>query len=200
MPSGEAKAPPSAKLRAAFRAADADQSGEVDVKELRALLSRLGVERTAAQCDDLVRKADVDGDGSLTLEEVSSLFEAAQLAKTFEELDADGSGSIAAGELSTALRRLGYRLSDDQCRELLAKVDANNDGEVSFEEFREFFQFVPLGSLGGIAEQLMGNVHLDVSKRSDRRSPPSPHTGPFVASWDGASLAITSDSFDCLPG
>ena len=139
-------APPSEALKKAFRAADGDNSGTIDISELRDLLARLGSPRTAAQCDELVKKVDVDGDGTLTLSEVTSLFESAKLAHTFEELDADHSGSIQASELSSALKKLGYNLSDAKCSELMSKVDANHDGEVSFQEFLSFFEFVPMAS------------------------------------------------------
>ena len=49
--------PPSARLRAAFAAVDVDRSGEVDTKELCSLFSKLGVERTPAQCEELLSKA-----------------------------------------------------------------------------------------------------------------------------------------------
>ena len=48
------------KLEAAFAAADDDHSGEVDVKELRGLLKRLGVERSEKECDELVKRVDTD--------------------------------------------------------------------------------------------------------------------------------------------
>lgn len=174
-------APPSEALKKAFRAADGDNSGTIDISELRDLLARLGSPRTAAQCDELVKKVDVDGDGTLTLSEVTSLFESAKLAHTFEELDADHSGSIQASELSSALKKLGYNLSDAKCSELMSKVDANHDGEVSFQEFLSFFEFVPMASLGSIAEHLMGQIHLDVG--SDL-APPVPPGGKDLPVWE----------------
>ena len=172
--------PPSARLRAAFAAVDVDRSGEVDTKELCSLFAKLGVERTPAQCEELLSKADGDKSGSLTIDEVASLFESAKLAQTFEELDADGSGTIQSSELGSALQKLGYNLGERECAELLAKVDANRDGEVSFEEFRAFFEFVPLASLSGIAEHLLGQVHLDVG--SDL-APPVPR-GKDIPVWE----------------
>jgi len=149
------------KLEAAFAAADKDRSGEVDVGELRGLLKQLGVERTEAECHELVKRVDIDSSGELSIEEVAQLFEVAKLKATFEELDSDGSGSIAAAELSDALKKLGYRVPEKQCLELLKKVDTNNDGQVSFDEFVAFFEFVPIASLGSIA-------------RLATTSPPSP--------------------------
>ena len=75
----------------------------------------------------------------LSIDEVETLFETAKLKATFDELDSDGSGTIAADELSSALRKLGYNVPAKQCEALLKKVDQDNDGQVSFDEFVAFF-------------------------------------------------------------
>ena len=163
------------KLEAAFAAADADNSGEVDVGELQHLLARLGVERTAAECDELVKRVDADRSGHLSIDEVSTLFQTTQLRDTFNAIDEDGSGAIGADELSGALKKLGYNVSDQQCQELLRKVDQNADGSLTFDEFVQFFEFVPLASLGSIATHLMGRAVLDVG--SDLAPPVPPGKG-----------------------
>ena len=61
----------------------------------------------------------------------------------------DDEGS-EADELSRALKKLGYNMPSKQCEELLNKVDQDSDGQVSFDEFVAFFEFVPLASLGSI--------------------------------------------------
>jgi Ca2+-binding EF-hand superfamily protein len=150
------------RVAAAFRAADADLSGTLDVRELSTLLWTLGVERSPAQCADLVAAADLDQSEKLSLPEVQSLFSVAKLRDAFEALDADGSGAIAASELSLALKSLGYALPPRQCASLFAKVDGNGDGTVTFDEFARFFRFVPLASLAAVGAHLVGHASVDV--------------------------------------
>jgi len=149
-------------LKREFEAFDSDGSGEVDVSELGPLLASLGVKRSRDQVQEIIQTVDKDASGSLSYDEFKLLFEEARLRSVFEELDADSSGRLDASELSLALRKLGYRMSPAQCKALLGKVDTDNDGQVTFTEFREFFQYVPLASLASIAEHLVGDIPLDV--------------------------------------
>jgi calcium-dependent protein kinase len=57
------------------------------------------------------------------------------LQSLFNELDVDKSGSITMSELSQGLRKQGYNLTDDEIEQLMRKVDANHDGDVSINEF-----------------------------------------------------------------
>ncbi|GAX73995.1 hypothetical protein CEUSTIGMA_g1445.t1 [Chlamydomonas eustigma] len=57
------------------------------------------------------------------------------LQSLFNELDVDRSGSITMSELSQGLRKQGYSLTDNEIEQLMRKVDANHDGDVSINEF-----------------------------------------------------------------
>ncbi len=47
----------------------------------------------------------------------------------------DGSGSISPEEIKRVLG-LGRRFSEETWKEVVAQVDMNNDGEISYEEFQ----------------------------------------------------------------
>lgn len=58
------------------------------------------------------------------------------LEKTFAEFDEDQSGSIDAGELKLLVERVtGQKVSDARVSGLIREVDADNSGEVEFDEF-----------------------------------------------------------------
>ena len=48
--------------------------------------------------------------------------------------DKDGSGMISAEEIKNVLG-FGKTLSEEAVQEIINQVDANGDGEISFEEF-----------------------------------------------------------------
>ncbi|KAG7386068.1 hypothetical protein PHYPSEUDO_000660 [Phytophthora pseudosyringae] len=58
------------ELVAQFRISDADGSGTIDEREFRALLTRMGLQVSAAEADGLVASIDVNGDGLLDFAEL----------------------------------------------------------------------------------------------------------------------------------
>lgn len=58
-----------------------------------------------------------------------------ELAEAFRAFDKDGNGFISASELKSMMRSLGDSVSDDDVRKIIADVDVNGDGVVSYEEF-----------------------------------------------------------------
>ena len=57
------------------------------------------------------------------------------LRETFKLFDTDGSGKISPEELKTIMLKLGEDLTDHQIREMIREADADNDGEIDFDEF-----------------------------------------------------------------
>jgi solute carrier family 25 phosphate transporter 23/24/25/41 len=149
------------KLAAVFKKYDTDGSGSVSQRELSSALADMGSAQTPAGLDGLMAQIDTDSSGELDFSEFKQLFGEARLRKVFLEMDTDGSGHISAAELDGALLQLGHRLSALQIRRILAKVDVDQSGEVSFKEFREFFKFVPAASLAAVAQQWMSGTAID---------------------------------------
>ena len=52
-----------------------------------------------------------------------------------QTFDADGSGALSHSEMREVLNHLGEKLDDEEITDLIAAVDANNDGEVDLGEF-----------------------------------------------------------------
>uniref|UniRef100_A0A6T8N3M1 EF-hand domain-containing protein n=1 Tax=Hemiselmis andersenii TaxID=464988 RepID=A0A6T8N3M1_HEMAN len=58
---------PIAEMTAAFKAIDADSDGQISKSELKDVFAMLmGFEPTAVEVDELMREADVDGDGRIS--------------------------------------------------------------------------------------------------------------------------------------
>ncbi|KAL2234941.1 UNVERIFIED_CONTAM: putative calcium-binding protein CML16 [Sesamum indicum] len=60
-----------------------------------------------------------------------------QLKDIFDRFDMDRDGSLTQLELAALLRSLGLRPTGDQVHILLAKMDANGNGFIEFEELVE---------------------------------------------------------------
>ncbi|KAK4430155.1 putative calcium-binding protein CML16 [Sesamum alatum] len=60
-----------------------------------------------------------------------------QLKDIFDRFDMDRDGSLTQLELAALLRSLGLRPTGDQIHILLAKMDANGNGFIEFEELVE---------------------------------------------------------------
>lgn len=56
-------------IRSAFKTFDKDGNGMIDAKELRIAMKKLGECLTDQELDDMMRQADVDGDGKIDYEE-----------------------------------------------------------------------------------------------------------------------------------
>ncbi|XP_052249075.1 calmodulin-like [Dreissena polymorpha] len=58
-------------VRSAFRTFDRDGNGYIDQKELRVAMKNLGEALTDKELDDMMRQADIDGDGKINYEDSS---------------------------------------------------------------------------------------------------------------------------------
>ena len=80
----------------------------------------------------------------IVAEETSQSLGEEQLLAIFEEFDTSGDGFIDVGELQAALGKAGKDVSLEEAGGILKRVDANNDGQISFDEFTYVFARVQL--------------------------------------------------------
>ncbi len=90
-----------------------------------------------------MNKLDFNGNGSIDYSEfiiahldITKLSQEDKLREVFELFDIDQSGSITADEIKKVLGRATNDVEDAEWDKILDEVDADGDGEISFEEFK----------------------------------------------------------------
>lgn len=71
------------------------------------------------------------------------------LETVFSTFDSDGDGFISKGELVESLRRLGLTATAGEVTSMMEKADANGDGLIDFDEFKEISLSWGLAGGGG---------------------------------------------------
>ncbi|KAF5772121.1 putative EF-hand domain pair protein CML [Helianthus annuus] len=134
------------ELTQAFRLIDTDNDGKITRSELESLLLRIGV--TQSELTIMINDIDLDGDGTISLEEfgvISSAFGPPscddEIRGAFEFFDADNDGMITAGELLAVFQAIGDgRCTLEDCKRMINSVDVNGDGVVCFEDFARMME------------------------------------------------------------
>ena len=64
------------EIKEAFRVFDMDRNGLISASELRHVMTNLGERLTDKQVDDMIKEADIDGDGHINYEEFLAMMTA----------------------------------------------------------------------------------------------------------------------------
>ncbi|EOA20551.1 hypothetical protein CARUB_v10000863mg [Capsella rubella] len=130
-------------LKTLFSNIDTDQSGTITLQELKTGLTRLGSKLTKTEVEQLMEAADVDGNGTIDIDEFISatmhrykLDRDDHLYKVFQHFDKDNDGHITKEELEMAMKEHGVRRDEASIKEIITEVDTDNDGKINFDEFR----------------------------------------------------------------
>ena len=93
-------------------------------------------------------KVDADNSGEIDYSEFvvatmneKNLLSNNKLQTAFKMFDKDGGGSISTDEIKQVLA-FGQNLDEKVIADIIKQVDANGDGEISFEEFAEMMRNV----------------------------------------------------------
>ncbi|KPM45794.1 hypothetical protein AK830_g816 [Neonectria ditissima] len=124
-----------------------ERTGELDLKGLKKGLRR--IDHPMKNADEMLKRimgeVDKDRDGKIQYEEFRSFVEKAerQLFVLFRSIDKDGNGKLSKSELQAAFKNVGLTVSNRRLLEFFDDVDLNNDGFISFDEWRNFLLFMP---------------------------------------------------------
>ena len=114
-----AEIPSKSAARQAFLRIDKDQSGMLDARELKLALQFLGMHLSNRQAGLVLKHLDSDGDGLVSVSE-------------FMQLVWDGK----LERLRKKFRSLCVSIGGEGVQQLFRQYDRDNDGKLSFEEFR----------------------------------------------------------------
>jgi Ca2+-binding EF-hand superfamily protein len=64
--------------------------------------------------------------------------DASAYAATFEIVDTNKDGHISAPELKQLMKALGEEITDETAAEVVTRMDADADGEISLQEFSDY--------------------------------------------------------------
>ena len=65
--------------------------------------------------------------------------------KAFSAFDVNDSGFITADDLIRMMRSVGEIISVEEARDMIREGDKDNDGKISFDEFRYIINDCPIG-------------------------------------------------------
>ncbi|KAH0605505.1 uncharacterized protein H6S33_004727 [Morchella sextelata] len=135
------------RLLQLFKNLDTRNEGHLDLEGLRRGLQRINHPLKDAEhlLHDILAAVDTSKDGLIQYSEFKHFFEGAdrELWRIFHSVDVDKNGNIDKGELKAALIRAGIAVDPNRLEEFFESMDKNNDGVISFEEWRDFLMFMP---------------------------------------------------------
>merc|ERR1711973_156335 len=139
------------ELRQAFDLIDADRDGNITSEELVKIIKKVGGCMDADEARGLIRKADMDKNGSIDFTEFKILWSSLKgddedIRDEFHKYDTDKNGFITKDEMMKAVSIL----SQDQkaeAQKFISHLDVDNDGKVSYPEFLLVWRYRSLGGL-----------------------------------------------------
>jgi solute carrier family 25 phosphate transporter 23/24/25/41 len=150
-------------LQNLFILCDLDHSGDLDLEQLGQIFRQMGVKKTRREIRQILKEHSSPEHPALDFEEFEELFSAAHLLDVFHEIDTEENGFLNKSEIAEAMGRIGLHMSEESVEDMLRRVDIDEDGIISFEEFRIYFSNTPLASLRTIARRWTGaEVVMDV--------------------------------------
>ncbi|KAI3817303.1 hypothetical protein L1987_11092 [Smallanthus sonchifolius] len=132
------------ELEQVFKKIDVNGDGKISSSELESIMGSLSHRPTEEELKIMMTEADSDGDGFIDLKEfielntngIDSVELLENLKDAFSVFDVDKNGAITADELQNVLGSLGEECTIGQSRKMIAGVDKDGDGKISFDEFK----------------------------------------------------------------
>lgn len=132
-----------AKLYKVFKSLDKDGDGQLDKEELKAAYIKEGKTfNVDEEVDRIFAQVDVNNTGQIDFSEFllatvdyKKGIQDAQLKQIFDLIDKDKSKTLEKSEIAEFFG-LGDKSQEAQLQELMEEVDANKDGKISFDEFK----------------------------------------------------------------
>merc|ERR1712146_240550 len=129
------------EIREAFNLFDADNSGAIDVRELKAAMRALGFEVKKEELKKMISDID-NGNGSIEFQEFLEMMTGKMgekdtredIEKVFKLFDDDNTGKISLRNLRRVAQELGENIDEEELQDMINQAD--RDGcEINIDEF-----------------------------------------------------------------
>lgn len=140
---GESSAQRDARLRELWDRLDTKKKGTLDLPALK--LGLQNINHPLKDADSLIREtlasADVNQDGKISWDEFVRFCKETEkhLWTLFTRIDINADGTLSKNELAQAFERAGVSVSNARLDRFYNSLDRNNDGRISFAEWRGMF-------------------------------------------------------------
>ncbi|CEJ58313.1 hypothetical protein PMG11_06974 [Penicillium brasilianum] len=176
MAPGESKDERDERVARLWESLDARKEGHIDLTGLKKGLKK--IDHPLKNADEMLRNilhdVDTNGDGQIDYNEFRTFIEHTEsgLWQMFQAIDRNHNGEIDKTELRSAFAQSGVTVSSAKLDNFFAEMDKNNDGVLSYAEWRDFLLFLPLHSTSDLRAVLSyytatgnlnpeGDVHIN---------------------------------------
>ena len=200
------------EIREAFHLFDANKSGSIDLRELKAAMRALGFDVSKEEMKAILHQLGKDTSPSsaaavtVTLDEFTQLMAGRmpardskeEVMKVFRLFDEEGSGYITFRALKKVCQELGEGLSEEEMQEMIDEADRDQDGKISFEEFFRVMK----KRYTAQAQQRSSPPRTDPPSTTAASPPPQlslPRGDNPLDDWDSGQTAATASMRSGLP-
>ncbi|KAI4387677.1 hypothetical protein MLD38_000090 [Melastoma candidum] len=159
---GETEEERGQRIRSLFGFFDAANMGYLDYEKIEAGLSALQIPSEYKYARDLLNVCDANKDGRVDYQEFKRYMDDKELElyRIFQAIDVQHNGCILPEELYDALLRAGIEIDDEELALFVERVDKDNNGVITFEEWRDFLFLYPHEATMENIYQYLGRVCL----------------------------------------
>ncbi|KNC85782.1 hypothetical protein SARC_02045 [Sphaeroforma arctica JP610] len=127
-----------------FRLVDGEKNGVIPAKKLEETFVRWGLSTEYASL--LTESCDHDHDGLVKFSDFLNFFhhKEIQIKALFDEIDTCSNGKLTVPELRDALLRAGVQISSSDLNVFVKKIDKDQNGIITYDEWRDFLLLFPL--------------------------------------------------------
>ncbi|XP_046557318.1 calmodulin-like isoform X2 [Haliotis rubra] len=130
-----------------FLGVDSNGDGYLNKTEFKCLCEKLGFRLKPSKLKEMFHGVDTDNNDKITLDEFLATMpgistverKCANLRQVFIAADINEDGVLSCQELREAVRSVGSALQPSDIDTLLARLDKDGEGKLSYEQFLEHF-------------------------------------------------------------
>jgi calmodulin len=134
-----------------FDSYDKNKNGEIERKEMKIILKKLGKEGTEEEIDSIWKSMNkIESDTTINFDDFLTFIKNFNLSKNsmstddiinaFEMFDKNHNGTISINEFKHILMDLGQKFSENEVNEIIKEIDLDDNGKINYREFVQFWQ------------------------------------------------------------